>query len=96
MKIYINGEYRDMTPAEIAAAKAAYESAERERWLGDYGSLVDDEIRKRYTVSQEFAILRQRDEKPEEYAAYYAYCEECKAFVKSKQAAYQSEETNNG
>ena len=36
------------------------------------------------TESQEFAILRQKDEKPEEYNAYYAYCEECKDFVKAK------------
>ena len=35
-----------------------------------------------YNISQEFAILRQKDEKPEEYAEYYAYCEECKAYVK--------------
>lgn len=57
-------------------------------WLTiPYDDAVDAEIRKRYTVSQEFAILRQRDEKPEEYAAYYAYCEECKVYVKEKQAA---------
>jgi hypothetical protein len=48
-----------------------------------YDDAVDAEIRKRYSISQEFAILRQRDEKLEEYAAYYAYCEECKAYVKS-------------
>lgn len=48
-----------------------------------YDEAVDAEIRKRYTVSQEFAILRQRDEKPKEYAEYYAYCEECKALVKA-------------
>ena len=50
----------------------------------DYGEAVENEIRKKYSVSAEFAILRQRDEKPEEYATYYAYCEECKAYVKSK------------
>lgn len=86
-----NGEKTEytMTPAEIAAAEAAHEAAERERWLGDYDSLVDEEIRKRYTVSQEFAILRQRDEKPTEYAAYYAYCEECKALVKRMREKYE-------
>lgn len=89
MKIYINGEYRDMTVEEVNAYNADMEAAERERWLGDYDSLVDEEIRKRYTVSQEFAILRQRDEKPTEYAAYYAYCEECKAFVKAQRAKYE-------
>lgn len=48
-----------------------------------YDLLVDDEIRKRYSISQEFAILRQKEEKPEEYAAYFAYCEECKELVKA-------------
>lgn len=48
-----------------------------------YDLLVDDQIRKRYSISQEFAILRQKEEKPEEYAAYFAYCEECKELVKT-------------
>ena len=39
-------------------------------------------IRKRYSISDELAILRQRDEKPEEFAAYHAYAEECKRAVK--------------
>lgn len=55
-----------------------------------YDDAVNAEIRKRYTESQEFSVLRQRDEKPEEYAAYYNYCEECKAYVKAMQ---QKEET---
>ena len=41
------------------------------------------------TESQEFAILRQKDEKPEEYNAYYAYCEACKVFVKAKKEGTQ-------
>lgn len=47
-----------------------------------YGQMVDMCIRKKYTASEEFAILRQRDEKPEDWATYNAYCEECKAEVK--------------
>ena len=47
-----------------------------------YDELVNLKIRERYTESQEFAILRQRDEKPDEFAEYYDYCEECKTFVK--------------
>lgn len=87
MKIYENGIYRDLTPEEIAAMEKQAAQAEREYWQNvDYDEAVDAEIRKRYSVSQEFAILRQRDEKPEEYAAYFAYCEECKAYVKAKKA----------
>lgn len=85
MRVLENGKYRDMTPEETAAMEEQAERAEREYWQsGSYDEAVDAQIRKRYSVSQEFAILRQRDEKPEEYAEYFAYCEECKAFVKAK------------
>lgn len=48
----------------------------------EYENTVNAKIREKYTLSQELAILRQRDTKPEEYAAYYTYCEECKAKAK--------------
>ena len=65
--------------------KIAWIDNEREYWANiDYAEAVNNEIRKRYTESQEFAILRQKDEKPSEYAEYYAYCEQCKEFVKEK------------
>ncbi len=35
-------------------------------------------IRQKYTMSQELAILRQRDSKIDEYNEYFAWCEECK------------------
>jgi hypothetical protein len=47
-----------------------------------YGTLVEQLIRERYTVSQELAILRQRNVKIEEFLAYNAYAEECKAKAK--------------
>ena len=85
MKICENNIYREATPEEIAEMESAKARAEREYWENiPYGEAVDNKIRERYSISQEFAILRQRDEKPDEYAAYFAYCEECKAFVKSK------------
>jgi hypothetical protein len=75
----------EATPEEIAEMKATNAQAEREYWQKvDYDEAVNAEIRKRYSVSQEFAVLRQKDEKPDEYAAYFAYCEECKAYVKAK------------
>lgn len=87
MRIYENGKYRDMTTAELAEMEAQTAEQERQYWqTTPYDEAVDAEIRKRYTISQEFAILRQRDEKPEEYAAYYAYCEDCKMLVKERQA----------
>ena len=42
-------------------------------------------IRKKYNVNQELAILRQRDTKPEEFAEYNEYVEQCKKQVKNEQ-----------
>lgn len=90
MRICEDGIYRDMTPSEIASMEAERAQIEHDYWTNvSYDDAVDAEIRKKYSVSQEFAILRQRNEKPEEYATYYAHCEECKAYVKSQQAKYQ-------
>lgn len=63
---------RDKT-ADLKCLKAA-----------EYPRLVESKIRQRYTVSDELAILRQRDSKPEEYAEYNAFCEACKAEVKTE------------
>ena len=71
--------YRDMTEEEVAEL----DKAESDYWKSiNYEEAVDNEIRKKYSASAEFAILRQKEEKPDEYASYYAYCEECKAFVR--------------
>lgn len=55
-----------------------------ESWEQLYESLIIRKIRKRYTVNQELAILRQRDAKPEEFEAYNEYVERCKAEVKEE------------
>lgn len=57
----------------------------------DYGNQVNDLIRRRYSLSEELAILRQKDEKPDEYRTYFAFCEECKA--KAKAEVEQNKET---
>lgn len=44
---------------------------------------IEQLIRKRYSVSDELAILRQRDTKPDEFAEYNAYAEQCKIDVDS-------------
>ena len=83
MKKYVNGEYIEMTAEEIAEMQAQNEQEQAEYWSNvDYGEAINAEIRKRYTESQEFAILRQKDEKPDEYAEYYAYCEQSKKKIK--------------
>lgn len=47
-----------------------------------YEEQVVELIRLRYDMNAELAILRQRDSKPEEFAEYNAYCEECKRKIK--------------
>ena len=85
MKKYVNGEYIEMTAEEIAEIEAATARLEQEYWDSvDYGEAVNNEIRKRYSESQEFALLRQRDEKSFEFEEYFAHCEQCKAYVKEK------------
>ena len=49
----------------------------------EYENKIVSLIRKKYNINQELAILRQRDTKPEEFAEYHKYVEQCKAQVKS-------------
>ena len=50
----------------------------------EYPQLVENKIRKKYSVSAELAILRQRNSKPEEFAEYNEFCELCKAEAKTE------------
>lgn len=49
-----------------------------------YENLVVSKIRKKYSINQELAILRQRDTKVEEFEEYNKYIEECKNEAKLK------------
>jgi hypothetical protein len=49
-----------------------------------YEKLVISKIRERYTIDQELAILRQRDTKPQEFAEYNSYVEQCKVEAKEE------------
>ena len=49
-----------------------------------YESMIIQKIRQRYSINQELAVLRQRDEKPDEFAEYNAYVEQCKAEIKAE------------
>lgn len=72
MRIYDNGIYRDMTAEEIAKMQKDIPSI-------PYEQRVENRVREKYSVSAEFAILRQRDTKPEEFAEYFAFVEQIKA-----------------
>ena len=87
--IYGNNGLREMTPEEVKFYADQQTEAERTYWTQPYNVLVDTEVRKRYPLSDELAILRQQTTKPDEYAVYFAYCEDCKAFVKEQMAKYR-------
>lgn len=84
-----NGKW--ITNGEVAV-KTAFPVTDVSKWhdadtdivpIADYDAQVDALIRERYSLSNELAILRQREEKPAEFEAYNAYCEECKTRVKN-------------
>ena len=45
--------------------------------------LVEELIGQRYTVGQQIALLRQQVQKPDEYARFCAFAEDCKARVRA-------------
>lgn len=76
-----NAMIKDVNGAPTLIARPAPTEEETQ---AAYENYVNTLIREKYTLSQELAILRQRDSKPEEYAAYNEYCETCKAQAKIK------------
>ena len=47
-----------------------------------YERIIVWKIRERYSLNQELAILRQRDDKPEEFREYHDFVEACKRYAK--------------
>ena len=70
-------EYEDI---KVYTLYTAEQLAERKQQK--YEDRVVELLRKKYSLNQELAILRQRNEKPEEYQAYHDYAEQCKATAK--------------
>ena len=75
-----NAMIKDVNGVPTLVARSAPTEEETQ---AAYENAVNALIREKYTLSQELAILRQRDTKPEEYAAYNEYCEDCKAKAKA-------------
>jgi hypothetical protein len=67
-------DFIELIKANKEKAPEAYELA--------YDSLVVALIRRKYSLNQELAILRQRDTKPLEYQEYFDYVERCKDEIK--------------
>lgn len=66
-------DFEDLEPEVIRAEQ-----------MEQYPILVEQFIRTLYSVSDELAIQRQRDEKPEAFKEYYDYCEKCKYTAKKR------------
>lgn len=83
MKKYDNGKYIKLSQKEVNLLEQEEERL-HSNYLNytTYEELVNLKIRERYSESHEFAILRQKYEKPEEFKEYYVYCEECKKQAK--------------
>lgn len=62
----------------VDAPEATEDGTETPHVPMDYGETVNELIRRKYTLSEELAILRQRGTKAEEFEAYNAYAESCK------------------
>lgn len=75
----------DLSEFEEVADVPKYTDAE-------YSERVNALIRERYSDSEELSILRQRDEKPSQFAEYFAFCEECKSRAKAELSARTDEE----
>ena len=71
MRVYEDGIYREMTEQEIAEMEANKPNI-------PYEQRVVARIRERYSVDDELAILRQRESKPDEFAAYNDFVERVK------------------
>ena len=95
IRIWENGDYRELTQKEIAQRQAEAEAAEREEWQSiSYDDAVNREIRKRYPQQDVEAILNnylafpENPEYVEEFRQLQQYRVECKAYVKQKKEEY--------
>ena len=90
---YVRRRSDDLTAKAIAAMTYAPEEYEEVDELpvtmdeAAYKAAVERLIRERYSVADELGILRQRDTKPQEFAEYNAFAEQCKAQARAEIAA---------
>lgn len=86
-KVEVADIYSDCTNADfnedLTFSIEKYNARKEKENAIEYENKIVAEIRKKYNVNQELAILRQRDTKPEEFAEYNEYVEQCKMDVKN-------------
>ena len=91
---YINGQKLEEPKLEVPedfeeifiwqTEEEIRKNREYEERFQQYPTLVEKYIREKYSISDELAIQRQRDTKPEDFAEYNTFCEECKAKAKKE------------
>lgn len=84
--INIDDRYSDCQPSDfdgIYFNTEKYYMRKETEMLIQYEEMIVNEIRKKYSLNQELAILRQKDSKFAEYQEYFNYVEQCK--FKAKQ-----------
>ena len=88
-KVEIDDKYSDCQASDfnnddLSFNIEKYNARKQKQDNDEYENKVVALIRQKYNVNQELAILRQRDTKPEEFAEYNEYVEQCKAEAKNK------------
>ena len=84
--VEIDDKYADCVASDfnqdLSFSIDKYKSRKETEAKIEYENKIVALIRKKYNVNQELAILRQRDTKPQEFAEYNEYVEQCKRQVK--------------
>ena len=73
-KLEVITDYEEIDETTLEKEKEEVEKCRQQK----YEACIEAKIRARYSLSEELAIQRQRDSKPEEFKEYYEYCEKCK------------------
>ena len=85
-KVEIDDKYADCVASDfnpdLSFSIDKYKSRKEIEAKIEYETKIVSLIRKKYNINQELAILRQRDTKPQEFAEYNEYVEQCKEQVK--------------
>lgn len=86
-KVEIDDVYSDCQASDfndnLTFSIEKYNARKQKQDNDEYENKIVALIRKKYNVNQELAILRQREVKPEEFAEYNEYVEQCKEQVKN-------------
>ena len=92
-KVEIDDVYSDCQASDfnddLSFSVEKYNARKQKQDNDEYENKVVALIRQKYNVNQELAILRQRDTKPEEFAEYNEYVEQCKEQVKNELWTYR-------